>query len=214
MDVSIHNLQRLFDMRVRYEIPQYQRRYIWSQERQWEPLWEDILNAAENCLEDSAYKTAHFMGAVVIQQKAHRTGALQTPEVVDGQQRLTTMQLLLDAVQEVFEKRGHTNSAIRLTDMVLNSEAYRENDADRAFKVWPTIGDQDAFRQTMRNHLPSDEYKNSLIVQAHEFFKLQVNHWHEKSRCSTGIVPSINCLHAVTPQRLPSVQKPRSSPFR
>ena len=192
MEVGILNLQRLFDMRVRYEIPQYQRRYVWNQADQWEPLWEDIRNAAENCLEDGNYKTAHFMGAVVIQQKPHRTGALQMPEVVDGQQRLTTMQLLLDAVQEVFEHRKHANSAIRLSDMVLNSEAYRDGDSDRAFKVWPTMGDQDAFRQTMHNHLPSDEYKGSLIVQAHEFFKLQVEHWlgadaeeNEKIRAET-----------------------------
>ena len=177
MDVIKHNLRGLFDMRVRYEIPPYQRRYVWEQEEQWEPLWEDIRNTAERCLEDEMYKTPHFMGAVVIQQKDHRTGALQNPEVVDGQQRLTTMQLLLDAAQEVFEKRNHSDSAVRLSDMVLNGEAYRDGDPDRAFKVWPTLSDQDAFRQTMTNELPSDGYKNSLIVQAHEFFKLQVNHW-------------------------------------
>lgn len=177
MEVIKLSLQGLFDMRVRYEIPQYQRRYVWTQEEQWEPLWDDIRNTTERCLEDSGYKTAHFLGAVVIQQKAHRMGSLQTPEVVDGQQRLTTMQLLLDAVQEVFEKRGHTDSATRLQDMVLNGEAYRGGDPDRAFKVWPTMGDRDAFRKTMRNESSNDEYQKSLIVQAHEFFKLQVGYW-------------------------------------
>lgn len=181
MDVNILNLQKLFGMQVRYEIPLYQRRYVWDQENQWEPLWEDISNTAEHCLEDSEYKTAHFLGAVVIQQKPQRTGYLQTPEVVDGQQRLTTMQLLLDAVQEVFASRDHKESAVRLSNLVLNGEAYRDDDPNRAFKVWPTEEDQDAFRQTMFDDLPSEKYKESLIVQAHEFFKLQVNHWLDEN---------------------------------
>ena len=181
MDVDILNLKKLFGTEVRYEIPLYQRRYVWDQENQWEPLWEDISNTAEHRLEDSEYETAHFLGAVVIQQKPQRTGYLQTPEVVDGQQRLTTMQLLLDAVQEVFDRRDHKESAMRLSNLVLNGEVYRDGDPNRAFKVWPTEEDQDAFCQTMSNDLPSDKYKESLIVQAHEFFKLQVNYWLDEN---------------------------------
>ena len=193
MDVSILDLKKLFNMQVRYEIPTYQRRYVWDQENQWEPLWEDIRNTAEHRLENSEYKTAHFLGAVVIQQKLNSTGSIQTPEVVDGQQRLTTMQLLLDAVQEVFDTRNHKNAAVRLSDMVLNGEAYRDDNPDRAFKVWPTKEDQDAFRQTMSNDLPSDEYKESLIVQAHEFFKLQVNHWLDANSKHPG-QPEQTCV--------------------
>lgn len=96
---------------------------------------------------------------------------------MDGQQRLTTLQLLLDAAQEIFEQCGHEDEAEFLSDLVLNGDVHRRRDPDRAFKVWPTLGDQDAFRHAMHNNLPSAGYQESLIVRAHEFFKEQIDHW-------------------------------------
>ena len=177
MQVNILNLQSLFFTPVRYKIPPYQRRYVWEQEEQWDPLWEDVRNTTEGYLENKQSQKPHFLGAVVIQSQTPLPGGLQTWLVVDGQQRLTTMQLLLDAVEEVFKSRGHTTAAARLDFLVLNTAAHIGDDKDAAFKVWPTMGDQDAFRQTMHNHLPSEEFKESLIVLAHEFFKLQVSQW-------------------------------------
>ena len=119
----------------------------------------------------------HFLGAVVLQQTQNMTGQLESRLVVDGQQRLTTLQLLVDAIQEVYEQQGLQTAAERLADMVLNYERYRGGDPDRAFKVWPTAADQEAFRHAMSNELPSDEFKDSNIVRAHEFFKTQIAHW-------------------------------------
>lgn len=178
MEVNILNLQELFNGVGRYEIPPFQRAYVWDQENQWESLWEDVQSKAEQWLEpDPGQPTPHFLGAVVLQQKTVRTPRLQTREVVDGQQRLTTLQLLLDAVQEVFEEREYADAAKRLDRLVLNPEEYRRGDPDNAFKVWPTMDDREAFRYAMRNELASEEHEESLIVQAHEFFKLQTRQW-------------------------------------
>ena len=183
MDVNILNLQTLFGKSVRYEIPPFQRPYIWDQERQWEPLWDDVRNASEQFLEAADPRSAqnspstHFLGAVVLQQQPNPSARLETRLVVDGQQRLTTLQLLLDAAQEIFEKCGNEYEAMLLSELVLNSSVYRRRDPDHAFKVWPTLGDQEAFRHAMHNHLPSAEHQESLIVRAHEFFKEQIDHW-------------------------------------
>ena len=180
MDVNILNLQKLFSSPTRYEIPMFQRPYVWNQDDQWGPLWEDIQNTAEHYLENGAgvsERSAHFLGAVVLQQQQVPTSMLMTRVVVDGQQRLTTLQLLLDAVQELFEERGEESAAQRLELLVLNPEAFRGNSQDHAFKVWPTEYDQEAFRHAMHNDLPSEKYGESSIVQAHEFFKTQVRQW-------------------------------------
>ena len=187
MIVQKLNMNDLFLQDIRYEIPLFQRRYVWEQEEQWEPLWEDVRNTAENRLEDSRGNRAHFLGAIVIQGHHQPVGRLDVRIVVDGQQRLTTMQLLLDAVQEVFEERGYRGSAEYLKGLVLNREISWDDDEDKAFKVWPTMGDQDAFRQTMHNHLPSEEYKESRIVLAHEFFKLQVGQWLDERTEETDL---------------------------
>ena len=183
MQVNILNLQKLFASPVRYEIPLFQRPYVWNHEEQWGPLWEDVQNTAEIFLEieegglSQQNLRPHFLGAVVLQQKQVSAPMFMTRLVVDGQQRLTTLQLLLDAVQEVFQEHEVQGAAKRLELLVLNHEAFCGDDPDNAFKVWPTRTDQNAFRHAMHNDLPIDEYHESRIVRAHEFFKDQTRHW-------------------------------------
>ncbi len=188
MDAKILNLRALFSKDVRYAIPAFQRPYVWTQEDQWDPLWDDVRNTAErylDALEENAGQRGpaeagtkiHFLGAVVAQQQQTSTAEIETRWIIDGQQRLTTLQLLLDAAQEVFEHRDCGPQARRLQTLVLNNEVYIDGDDDLVFKVWPTTTDQAAFRQAMRNELPSQEYEDSRIVQAHEFFKEQIAEW-------------------------------------
>ena len=184
MKVEVLNLQTLFQKQARYEIPEFQRRYIWNQEDQWEHLWQDVQDTADLLLDvqrgssPALSSTSHFMGAVVLQERSTPTSdGLDRRIVVDGQQRLTTLQLLLDAAQEQLEAHQHRAAAGRLSWLVLNQEAFIGDDQDNGFKVWPTTGDQEAFRQTMRNDLENDRFPDSLIVQCHEFFKLQVQQW-------------------------------------
>ena len=179
MDVSVLTMNKLFGANIRFLIPTFQRPYVWNKDEQWEPLWDDVRNTAENYMEHDGPDEdlrSHFLGAVVVQQQRKKVGDIDRRLVIDGQQRLTTVQLLLDAVQEVMEQRCHTGISKRLSLLVLNNEAF-VNDKDEFFKVWPTLSDCDAFRHAMHNGLPIDEFENSRIVQAHQFFKLQVEHW-------------------------------------
>ena len=179
MDVNVLTMNQLFEKNIRYLIPTFQRPYVWNKEEQWEPLWDDVRNTAEEFIEKGKplrQSQSHFLGAVVVQQQMFGTGKIETRVVIDGQQRLTTAQLLLDAVQEIMERRCFDGISERLKEMVLNRKAYVASPDDE-FKVWPTLNDRDAFRQAMSNSLPSHKFETSLIVQAHEFFKLQVEHW-------------------------------------
>ena len=100
MDTNLRVPEQLFMDRVRYDIPRFQCRYIWKEEQQWEPLWNDTEQLAGSNMDDGQTEP-HFMGAIVLQQMQVPSGTLPRRLVVDGQQRLTTLQLLLDAVQEV-----------------------------------------------------------------------------------------------------------------
>ena len=134
---------------------------------------------AQSILEDGKAKP-HFMGAVVLQQTRFPTGTIERRIVVDGQQRLTTLQLLIDAIQEVLEGREHTDPAKRLATLVLNQEEFRDGNPDNAFKVWPTVVDRVAFRHAMSNDLSAAGHTASRIVQAHEFFKGQAEQWLDR----------------------------------
>jgi hypothetical protein len=192
MKADILTLKALFQKDVRYVIPTFQRPYVWNQEDQWEPLWNDVRNIAEEYLEQlgevGEHKQAvaeqragtHFMGAVVLQQQATGSAELETRSVIDGQQRLTTLQLLLDAAQEVFETDGFGKEARQLRKLVMNDEDLATGDANHLFKLWPTLVDQEAFRRAMANELVVDGYDEMPIVQAHAFFQLQMRQWLEQ----------------------------------
>ena len=98
----------LFDGKKRYLIPLYQRQYAWNVEPQLILLWEDICRAYERLIEDRASMTPHFMGAMVIAQIKTFGKEVQAFEVIDGQQRLTTFQLLLAALRDVAKANGST----------------------------------------------------------------------------------------------------------
>ena len=204
MKVDMLNLQTLFYKPVRYEIPLFQRRYVWQQEEQWEPLWEDVRNAAEQIIELGGHNVSHFLGAVVLKQQLQASGMLEMREVVDGQQRLTTMQLLLDAVQEVFERHGATTEARQLSALVLNDDIYHDDDLERKFKVLPTLNDRESFVQAMSNELSNSGHEDSLIVRAHDYFNDVVDEWlnsypDDKQRSA------IQALHTVVALRLEMV---------
>ena len=187
MKTDILTPKDLFQKDIHYTVPAFQRRYVWKQDEQWEPLWEDVCNTADNYLEQlnkengegvvAEQNTArHFLGAVVVQQVNTATRDIDRREVIDGQQRLTTLQLLLDAVQYVCEERGVKGVAKRLSKLVTNDKDLVKN-KDDIFKLWPTTNDREAFRHAMHEGLPIDDYKDSLIVQAHEYFQLQASQW-------------------------------------
>ena len=117
----------------------------------------------------------HFLGAVVIQQIPTITSELDRRDIIDGQQRMTTLQILLDAAQEILEELELTMPAKRLSKLVLNDEDFAVGD-DR-FKLWPTANDRDAFRAAMTNGYDTTDFSDSLIVQAHDYFRDQIRHW-------------------------------------
>ena len=92
-------------MPQRLLVPLFQRPYVWTRENQWTMLWDDIRRHAE--LRHSGKPSSpHFLGAVVLQNQSASVGNLPYWTIIDGQQRLTTMQLLLDAAHQALDSGG------------------------------------------------------------------------------------------------------------
>ena len=192
MNTAILTPKELFQKPVCYTIPTFQRPYVWNQRDQWDPLWEDVRNLAENYLEaldhfqGNSVKAEqetkkHFLGAVVLQQVPTPAKEIEQREVIDGQQRVTTLQLLLDAVQELCEDLSFRPAATLLSKLVTNDEDLIGDESHHRFKLWPTRGDRDAFTHAMDNGLAVDKFESSLIVQAHDFFQKQIHKWLESA---------------------------------
>ena len=217
MHTDILTPKDLFMRAVRYTIPPFQRPYVWSHDDQWEPLWEDVRNVAENYLEElersdndgivAEQKTSpHFLGAVVLKQVPTPAKDIDQREVIDGQQRVTTLQLLLDAIQQICEESDQPylkKTARRLAKLVTNDEELIGDDELHIFKLWPTRGDREAFRHAMDNGLAVNDFEDSLIVQAHEFFQLQVRKWLDDA--AGPIESKIDALEAAATSMLQMV---------
>jgi hypothetical protein len=94
------------------QIPLFQREYVWTK-KQFERLLEDVA------LVDDAEGDTQFLGAVVAIEQSAAPGQLRHYEVVDGQQRLTTIYLLIAAAATVAARHGHEDYAARLISTVL-----------------------------------------------------------------------------------------------
>lgn len=133
----------LFDDKRRYLIPLYQRQYAWQVEPQLRLLWEDIVRAYNRLIADRAGLAPHFMGAMVIAQIKTFGREVKAFEVIDGQQRLTTFQLLLAALRDV-AKANASPYAAELDKFLLN-DGIMDNPGRERYKVWPSLLDRRAF---------------------------------------------------------------------
>jgi hypothetical protein len=185
MDAKPYAPADIFGTHVRYVVPLFQRPYVWNQKDQWQPLWDDVSALAERIHEapPGGYGVPpvppHFLGAIVVEQQPNPTGFIAVRHIIDGQQRLTTLQLLLDAAQWVVEHHGHAADSHGLRVLVQNNPEIAQH-PDHMFKVWPTDRDQAAFRAAMDNDtvVPA-ELSGSRIAQAHAFFIDAISDWAE-----------------------------------
>lgn len=147
MDTGTLNVKTIFGQERRHVVPLFQRPYVWNQGEQWEPLWEDLRNVVERLLRGQSTRP-HFLGAIVLDQIRKPTGHIEARLVIDGQQRLTTIQLLLTAFRDACSGLG-VERHHRSLGMLTTNDDPLSDDQDEAFKVWPTNADQKHFRAVM-----------------------------------------------------------------
>jgi hypothetical protein len=181
LETQVRTPQMVFMHPQRLVVPLFQRPYVWNEENQWEPLWNDVVRITERLLRFPQEKHyPHFLGAVVLQQVQNLVGTMQERTIIDGQQRLTTLQLLFDALHAELMAVNATAPAMRLESLVVNAEPFCRQPDDR-FKVWPTNRDRPAFNAVMGATPPIDYDALGLIgermVEAHRFFGEQAREW-------------------------------------
>lgn len=177
MKTDVVKPKDIFYNPTRLVVPLFQRPYVWSKETQWEPLWQDITRLIEVISAHNQTAT-HFLGAIVIQQVPTTLGALPAWNVIDGQQRLTTLQLLLDALHAELDARGLAQLAGQILPLVENPTDYRGDETER-YKLWPTNRDREGFTAVMSAQPPVDysALPKSRLGDAHRFFAESITTW-------------------------------------
>jgi len=141
-------LLAIFEKKMRLEVPLFQRQYVWCREKHWEPLWEDISRKFTEYLEGRKNAPVHFLGAMVLDQKQTPTTHVEKRQVIDGQQRLTTLQIFLAALRDLCREQDCEDLAKECEAFTLNKGMMAEPEVDK-FKVWPTQLDRGQFADVM-----------------------------------------------------------------
>jgi hypothetical protein len=191
MDVLKSSLLAVFDAKQRLEVPLFQRQYVWNEEQQWLPLWEDIERKFVDAIEGRREAPVHFLGAMVLDQKQTPTGHVVIRQVIDGQQRLTTFQIFLAAYRDFCQSHSCDALAAECDKFLFNTGMMANPDVDQ-FKVWPTQLDRTQFVDVIasksreellsRHPLKKRPYARKydprpLMVEAYLFFYEQLEYF-------------------------------------
>lgn len=144
MKADAITLLAIFEKKLRLEVPLFQRQYVWNREQQWEPLWEDISRKFVEYLEGRKDAPVHFLGAMVLDQKQTPTSHVERRQIIDGQQRLTTLQIFLAAFRDFCRDNNCEDLSNECETFTLNKGMMANPEVEK-FKVWPTQLDQQQF---------------------------------------------------------------------
>lgn len=182
MEADTRALRKIMTSEGRYVIPTFQRDYEWTKEGQWELLFED-LNSAANRLGNARNEAEldgrsttraekavapHFLGAVVCDQMDAPTGGLSLWAVIDGQQRLTTLQLMIRGLLDVLQETG-SDRVRQVKRLIENPEDVITHSHER-YKLWPRRKDRDVWPVAMSDDVPQYGPNDHLYLQARKFF--------------------------------------------
>ena len=141
MQASETKLRQLIEGTKQYVVPLFKRPYSWS-EKQWKTLYSDVTEQSRH--EDGR---PHFFGSIVTTPARSVPHGVGKYLLIDGQQRITTIQVLLAAIRDSAVKLGDGRLRDRIDGQYLTNP-YEEG--DERLKVLPTQDDRPAFRAIIR----------------------------------------------------------------
>ena len=157
------SFRKLFAGNIQFIIPFFQRGYAWKQE-QWKQLFDDINDEIINELVDKEdYREyEHFFSSIVVMAKNSNEIGLQKFDIIDGQQRITTVYIILSVIQKLLLERSQEQNDIVHTDTLSrylkNDLTFGEEDDYKKLKVFSAKGDRLATYKILFNSDPQSPY--------------------------------------------------------
>ena len=190
-----------------YRVPPYQREYSW-QKAQWEALFDDLIEA----------EGPHFLGTIICLDQSVDALEKTVYEVIDGQQRLTTLSLLLTAVYSIMNEHKSELDEDALTDLTnLRRQIVGKGDSEARLTPQRQGQNRDDFIYVLKTAgLPVDGKKPTYlglrkIHRCFQHFRDEIRGWRTRIRPHTSRRPSVSC--ARSSRRSWSRSKSRATPM-
>jgi uncharacterized protein with ParB-like and HNH nuclease domain len=158
MQAKETKLQDIIEGTKQYVVPLFQRTYSWTI-KEWDVLWKDVIELSE-----AETPRSHFIGSIVNMPTVSVPEGISKFLLIDGQQRLTTIFILLILLRNKARESQNQELANEINNTLLVNPYKKDNDY---FKLIPTQIDRDAYKNLINGK--QNEKDNSLI-SAYNFF--------------------------------------------
>jgi len=162
MQASETKLQQIIEGTKQYVVPLFQRPYSWKKS-EWQALWNDLV---ELCKADNP--RPHFMGSIVTMPTISVPEGVSKYLLIDGQQRLTTVFILLSALRDT-AKQSEEELAAEIDNTIFVNPYKKGLDY---YKLQPTQVDRVAFHQIIDSEPRVNE---SDILECYRFFEKKIH---------------------------------------
>ncbi|MDY5212364.1 DUF262 and DUF1524 domain-containing protein [Intestinibacter sp.] len=166
MDAIKGNINSILNGYKQFTIPVYQRTYSWGIE-QCEKLWNDIIEMQKN------NRVGHFVGSIVNIAEQNMPTGVQKYMIIDGQQRMTTLTLLLIAIRDYGYKNEQDKS---INPDGINGMCIKNEYAvgEEKYKMLLTQNDKEVLIKLI-DRAPIDGVKSSKIIDNYNFFMKKID---------------------------------------
>lgn len=163
MQAGETKLQPMLEGTKQYLVPLFQRAYSWDV-KEWKLFWSDLIDLCE-----VADPRPHFIGSIVTMPTASVPEGVSKYLLIDGQQRLTTIFILLALLRDLAKVGNHANLADEINNTLLVNPYKVDHDR---FKLQPTQADRASFRSIIDSQ-PQPE-QPSQVFAAYKFFEREM----------------------------------------
>lgn len=158
MKASETKFQPIIEGTKQYVVPLFQRVYSWDK-KEWEMLWEDLVYLCENNEPKS-----HFIGSIVTMPTTSVPEGVTKFLLIDGQQRLTTVFILLALLRDMAKKNGSEELSDEINQTMLINPFKKGSDY---FKLLPTQVDRASFQNLIQSELDG----STQLTRCYQFFE-------------------------------------------
>lgn len=170
---SKDKLQSYFQTFTQYRVPFFQRAYVWNEDN-WESLWENIYQVYLDAVNNK--KSEHFIGTIITKQRPASKLGEDWHDLIDGQQRLTTISILLKALSD--SCKGELPNLKNKIDELL---IYKDARGDKHFRIELCKNDMPYFEAIINGGPPNIlNNRENAIIQAYEYFKERVKEFRDE----------------------------------
>lgn len=178
MKASETKLLPLIEGTKQYVVPMFQRSYSWHK-KHWEVLWQDLTELCE--MENPR---SHFIGSIVTMPSVSVPEGVTKYLLIDGQQRLTTIFILLALLRDIAIQQGQPELAAEIDNTLLVNPYKKDSDY---YKLLPTQIDRDHFRALIQSE--SGSHVNQM-VDAYNYYDKKLRQTGTDIQQLKGVITS------------------------